>query len=101
MSEHVISLQTAKTSKGRRKFSECACGWVSPYARSTHAAEKIAAKQHPQAFCPTPDKRRYATQRDAELALLDFWQGAPLWKKEIRSVYECRCGRWHTTSKLA
>lgn len=101
LSVHVISLHTAKTSKGRRKFGQCACGWISPCVKSAHAAQDIVVKHHPQAFCPTPAKRRYATRRDAELALLDFWRGAPAWKKEIRRAYECDCGRWHTTSKPA
>lgn len=97
--DHLLTLETVKTRKGRRKIHQCSCGWVSPYAKSTTVAQAAAAGQHPQAFCPTPKKRRYPTQRAAELALLEFWRDAPEWKKQIRRVYECPCGQWHTTSK--
>ena len=97
--DHTLTMKTAQTKKGRRKFTECTCGWVSPNSRSAHAAQDAARAQHPQAFCPTPQKRHYPDQRSAELALLDFWQNAPLGKKELRRAYECECGKWHTTSK--
>lgn len=97
---HAIFIETMRTPTGKRlKIARCTCGWTSPPARHTHTVQKHAAAQHPQSFCPTPDKNRYATRKDAELALLEFWQTMRTGKKELRRAYECECGAWHTTAK--
>jgi hypothetical protein len=96
---HALTLQTVKTKKGRRKVYECTCGWSSPNARNVEAARDYVKAHHSEAFCPTPEKRSFTTQRQAELTLLHFWQTAPEWKKQLRRAYECPCGRWHTTSQ--
>lgn len=100
MAAHAISVETVRTSSGaRRKIGRCSCGWATPIAKTAHAVDKTARAQHPQAFCRTPDKLRFATSEAAVGALVRFWQTARLGKKELRRAYECECGWWHTTSR--
>jgi hypothetical protein len=99
MTEHAITVETTRGAKNkRRKTATCSCGWTVT-TKTTAGLNKVIAAQHPQVFCPTPDKRRHASREAAAAALLEFWQTAGTGKKELRRAYECECGCWHTTSR--
>lgn len=48
--------------------------------------------------CPTPRKRRFKTQANAENEIERFWASGRAQKMPCRT-YLCPCGRWHMASK--
>lgn len=50
-----------------------------------------------------PDKRRYSSRRDADVALtksiIYFVGPGPMPDRYPQRVYECACGGWHLTSR--
>jgi hypothetical protein len=49
-------------------------------------------------ICPTPNKRSFDNEKDAEL-VMGIWQARAWNRKAPIRVYLCPCGQYHTTSK--
>lgn len=97
----------------------CSCGWAAGTCQKADTALKVG-EQHLRSLkdpappappapapitppadlrCPTPHKRRFKRQAAAEADIERFWSRAHPGKRMPHRSYQCRCGRWHTTSK--
>lgn len=104
MSGHTLTPHATATAAGKRRWLvTCSCGWYTgQLAKTADAAIKIGHDQHldrQRPPCPTPHKRGFRTSDTATRELATFWRTSGKGKTMPCRVYECQCGRWHTTSK--
>lgn len=85
-------LRGARIRDRRRRMAQRCRGEGFPgRIRENLEAAKVAG-------CPTPHKKAYDSEADAEETMMGFWR-CPHPDKVLPSrVYECPCGRWHMTS---
>ena len=62
------------------------------------ARHKYEAKKQGK-ICPTPGKKSYLTEFDAERALEASWRKPQGGRQRPIRVYQCDCGLWHMTAK--
>lgn len=99
---HILATVKTRSTKGKRLWLvECTCGWTRAPAHTAATVLGQGKVQHLDRIgpdCPTPGKATYQTETIAHRALLRVWRKAPGELVPIRA-YECRCRKWHLTSK--
>lgn len=108
MSGHGIKLHPHLIPTGERYWVvKCACGWRHSAVRKKEAAERVwlvhvdsakPVRAPVDTSCPTPHKKVFRSEATATTYMHQFWRAAR-GKSMLVRVYECQCGRWHTTSK--
>lgn len=101
--DHVLTTRRKRSGNGHRlHVVECSCGWNGVTARTVATAIKQALDHHFDRIppsCPNPNKLSYKTEATAHRALLAVWRKTPNELLVPIRAYECRCRKWHLTSK--
>lgn len=103
---HTLTPHEVRTESGKRRWMvTCSCGWVRaiPCLNEKRALES-GTRDHIDNLkppCPTPGKKRFKTREKASAELRLFWRTSGKGKVMPNRVYQCPCGYWHMTSKVA